>query len=145
MARKQSPEEVEEEVQARHPHLRLVEPSGYEGKGFPAWWYCALDGCRVQAKASSLIRAGSGGCPKCIETRAFEKRRNLRADPDLEQHLAQIREQLSEDYARTYSLHFEGVKWEVIGAELGISIQGVQGRLRRIADVLSEAAHQATK
>lgn len=32
------------------------------------------------------------------------------------------------------------VKWEQIGDEFGISIQGVQSRLRRIAAVLSEAA-----
>jgi len=69
----------------------------------------------------------------------------LRADPDVEKHLALIREHFSEDFAWTYRMHCEGVKWEQIGAEFQIDIQGVQRRLRRIAVILSEAAQQTTK
>jgi len=93
-----------------------------------------------RAKAAALVRPTSAGCPDCLEERARRKRGEKRADPDLEQHLALIREHCRKDFARTYQLHCDGVKWEDIGAEFGISIQGVQGRLRRIAKVLSEAA-----
>lgn len=56
----------------------------------------------------------------------------------MDRHLALIRERFGEDFARTYRLHCEGVKWERIGAELGIGIQGVQGRLLRIEAVLAK-------
>jgi hypothetical protein len=136
--------DVEAEVRARLPHLRLYHAS-YQAKGLPASWRCTLHNRTFRANASTLIRPRSIGCPDCIEERAHRKRKQKRADPDLEQHLSLIREHCSEGFVRTYRLHCEGVKWEQIGAEFGISLHGVQGRLRRIAAVLSEAAQQPTK
>jgi len=123
-------------VRVQHPHLRLADRSGYEGKGLSATWRCTLHDREFRANASHLVRPVAVGCPDCMEETKRRKRRKLRYAPNLEQHLVLIRRHLNEDYARTYRMHCEGVKWEKIGGEFGISNQGVQGRLRRIASVL---------
>jgi hypothetical protein len=108
MATKSQPAaDFEAEVQAKFPHFPLYR-SGYEGKGLPATWRCALHRRDFRANASALIRPRSIGCPDCIEERAHQKRKQKRADPDLEQHLSLIREHCSEGFVRTYRLHCEG-------------------------------------
>jgi len=131
-------------VQAIHPHFRL-DHSSYEAKGLPATWQCALHRRDFRAKASSLIRPGNIGCPDCVEERASKKRKQKRADPDLERHLEVIQQSLGVRYARIYRMHCDGKKWEEIGAELGITNQGVGSRLQRIATVLSDATQRTTK
>jgi len=106
---------------------------------------CSLHGRSFRARAAALVRPTSAGGPDYLEERARRKRREKRAAPDLEQHLALIRENCREDFARTYQLLCDGVKREDIGAEFGISIQGAQGRLPRIAKVLSETVPRETR
>lgn len=128
----QSGVDVEKAVQARFPHYRLDHAS-YEKKGLPATWHCALHDRDFRANASTLLRPGAIGCPECVEERALQKRKRMRADPNLERNLSLIAEHLSEEYARIYRLRCEGVKLKDIGAEFGINEQAVYQRLARVA------------
>jgi len=104
---KQPAEMVEAQVQERLPHLSLVDPAGYEGKGLPAWWHCALHDCRFQAPASALVHPNAVGCPGCVEGNRREKRRARFADTDLERHLGIIRRERDDTRALIYRLRCE--------------------------------------
>jgi len=131
--------EVEKAVQARFPHYRLDHAS-YEKKGLPATWHCALHELDFRTNASTLLRPGSIGCPACVEDRALQKRKKMRADPDLERNLALISERFREEHALIYRLRCEGLKAKDIAAEVGVSQETVYARLVHIAGVLSKSA-----
>jgi len=105
--------------------------------------HCRLFDRLVRAK--SLATTFSATVKLMRFTRNFGNWGHMQIPEIRRSDLALIREHCREDFARTYQLHCDGVKWEDIGAEFGISIQGVQGRLRRIAKVFSEAAPRAVQ
>lgn len=127
--------EVETAIHAHFPHYKL-DRSTFTGASELVKIDCPVHDYRFQARPLVVAKHGWSGCPECLAVYRRKKRSAERWDPNAEQHLHRIADELSGFYFETYRRWLAGETLWDIGRRDGVTAEAVRLRLKRVGELL---------